>query len=139
MNNIIRRFNIIDILIVSVLALGVLALVFRLVMGSTDDNEVFEFTYICNEAPIELLNEIKTDEICIDADSGAQLGLILSAATEPLNEVMGRGVIVTKTNGKQTEHGIEVDNSIYIKGKKINLIIGDSIFEVYLSDITAEA
>ena len=137
MNNIIRKFNIIDILIVSVLVLGILALFYKLVTGSTDKTEVFEFTYICDESPITLLDGIQENENCVDADLGTELGTLLSVKTDILDEnnTLGSAVIVTKTEGEASEHGIEVENSIYLKGKKINLIIGNSVFEVYLSDI----
>ncbi len=137
MNKIIRKFNIIDILIISVLVLGILALFYKLVIGNADKSELFEFTYICDEAPVELFHTIEEGQNCVDADLGTKLGSLLSVQAENPEEgnAMGSGVFVTRTNGEKTDHGIEVDNSVYLKGKKINLIIGDSIFEVYLSDI----
>lgn len=43
--------------------------------------------------------------------------------------------IYARTNGYEAERGVAIGENVYLKGKKLNLIVGDTVYEVYISDI----
>lgn len=131
------KFNIIDLLIIAIVALSLIALIYKLTWGSGEEKGSFEFTYVCSEAPAELLYSVKRGDICIDGDSGSSLGKISDVRAEILPDSPDKGKAVFKASAKgaKTEHGITINDNIYLKGKTLNLIIGDSVFEVYISDM----
>ena len=47
----------------------------------------------------------------------------------------GATKFTSRVAGEKTEHGIKVGDVLYLKGKEFNLIIGDAIFAVYVSNI----
>lgn len=44
-------------------------------------------------------------------------------------------VFTTTVEGAQTEHGLKIDNNVYLIGQNMQIIIGNTIFDVYISDI----
>lgn len=42
---------------------------------------------------------------------------------------------LAEANGAQTDHGIRIDQNIYLIGQSTQIIIGNTIFDVYISDI----
>ena len=42
---------------------------------------------------------------------------------------------VTTVECMKTDHGIKIDKNIYLMGQSAQIIIGDVIFDVYISDI----
>lgn len=49
--------------------------------------------------------------------------------------VRARATFVVSVEGAQTEHGVRVEQSVYLMGQTTQIVIGDTIFDVYLSDI----
>ena len=130
------KFNIIDMIIFGVILLSLFALVFRMVSGSDEDKGVYAVTFICEEAPEVLLWEIEKGELCTDGDSGTELGEVSDIFIVPADENSKPiAYITSQTEAYKADHGIAVDDTVYLKGSRINLIIGDSIFEVYIKDI----
>ncbi len=136
---IIWKLNIIDLLIITLLLISLTALVYRLTWGSGGDEQIFEITYICDEASIELLRDIRSGDECSDWDLGTELGRITGASSEALPDApdKGRAYIKTSVEGVKSSHGTTIGDSVYLKGKNLNLIVGDSVFEVYISNIIA--
>lgn len=131
------KFNIIDLLIIGILLLGVAALIYRAVIGGSEGRDDFEITYVCSAAPTELLYEVHDGMLCVDGDSGAELGSVSEVNVEEQTSGSGegRGTIKTLVSGSKTEHGITVDDTAYLRGKTLNLIVDDLVFEVYISNI----
>ena len=48
-----------------------------------------------------------------------------------------RAVFTTEVEAYKYDHGIYIEDSIYVLGKQVNLVIGDAIFESYISSIEA--
>lgn len=134
---IIWKFNIIDLIIIAVLALSLTALLYRLTWGG--EEQVFEITYVCDEASLELLRDIRSGSLCADGDLGTELGKVSGCQAEPLTEESdkGRATIKAIVEGEKSEHGTTINDIVYLKGKDLNLIIDDAVFKVYISNIIA--
>ena len=131
------KLNIIDLIIIGVVLISLFAAIFRMVSGSDEDKSVYTLTYICREAPAELLWEIKKADPCADGDSGTELGSVSDVQIIPSDAEGGNpsGIITSQVEGYRADHGIAINDTVYLKGSRVNLIVGDSIFEVYISDI----
>lgn len=132
------KFNIIDLILIAVVGLGLIALVYKLTWGqSSDETEAYLFTYVCESAPAEVYQGIQSGALCSDAEAGHSLGkltnLILSDIPEDAK--CKQGIFITALNGKPAEHGVLVEEVTYLKGKTLQLVVDDSVFSVYLSDI----
>lgn len=44
-------------------------------------------------------------------------------------------VIVTEADGVKAEHGIKVDQTVMLKALKVDLIVGDTVFDSYVREI----
>ena len=135
---IIWKFNIIDLIIIAVLVLSMTALLYRLTWGGSDE-QAFEITYICDEASLDLLRDVRSGALCADGDLGTELGKVSGCQTEPLtdNSDKGRATIRSIVEGEKSKHGTTIDDIVYLKGKDLNLIIDDTVFKVYISNIIA--
>lgn len=131
------KFNIIDLLIIAILLLSLLALVYRAVSGSGEEKRDYTLTYICEEAPLNLLREIELGSLSIDGELGTELGEItaINITPYPESDTKGSAAIATVVKGAKGEHGINIGDGVYLKGKTLNLIINDSLFEVYIKNI----
>ena len=59
-----------------------------------------------------------------------------SPTTFPTPEpVRAKAEFVTTVECMKTDHGIKIDKNIYLMGQSAQIIIGDVIFDVYISDI----
>ena len=76
-----------------------------------------------------------------DGDAGTDLGEVEGIFFEPLEEGSdkGRATINTVAEGSKPEnnHGVTIEDTIYLRGKPIDLVIGDTVFKVYISGIKA--
>lgn len=131
------KFNIIDLLLIALLILSISALIYKMTWGSKNKEAQFNITYICEDAPLELLYGIKTGDKCADSDKGVELGTVsgCSVSPNPDNNGKGKVEIFTTVIGIRAEHGLSINNNMYLRGKSFPLIIGDSVFNVYISDI----
>lgn len=131
------KFNIIDLLIMAIILLGLIALVYRMVAGAGEDERTYTITYICEDAPLGLLYSIADGDLCVDGELGTSLGSVrhINAEINPHNDRRGRATITTTVDGFKAEHGVNIADTIYLKGKILNLIVGDSVFEVYIANI----
>ena len=131
------KLNIIDILLIAVVVLSLFALIYKLTHGNNDDLSAYLFTFVCDSAPIEVYDGIEAGTACSDGDAGVALGNLTRLV---LSDIAGddshkQGIFTVGLNGIQGEHGVTVDDILYLKGKCLNLIAGDSVFSVYLSDM----
>ena len=46
-----------------------------------------------------------------------------------------RAVLVTEAEGAKAEHGVKVDGVILLRALKLDLIVGDTVLNVYVSDV----
>ncbi len=46
-----------------------------------------------------------------------------------------KAIFTTSVEGAQTEHGLKIDSNVYLIGQSMQIIIGNTIFDVYISDI----
>ena len=121
----VKKFNIIDILLIALIFLSLISLLYKLTWGSSEKYQSYEFVYICDSAP------------SADGDTGENLGEVISADIYGIDGTPDRSRIQirVKTNGYESDHGVAVGNTVYLKGKKLNLIVGDTVFETYISEI----
>lgn len=134
---IIWKFNLIDLIIIALVILSIIALVYKLFLGSNNNIQNFEIICVCDEAPTELLYGISTGSECIDGTSGVELGKVVRSDIEPLgeNSDKSKGIISLIVEGTKNKHGISIGDTIYLKGSNFSLIIDDSVFDVYIYDI----
>ena len=131
------KFNIIDLLIMAIILLGLFALLYRMVSGAVEQERNYTITYICEDAPLGLLYSIDVGDLCADGELGTALGTVrhINAEADPDGGTRGRATIITTVEGFKAEHGVSIGDTIYLKGKTIELIIADSIFDVYIANI----
>ena len=132
------KFNIIDILLIALIILSIFTLVYKTVKSSSGKEQSFRLTCICEDTPLDLLYSIKTGDVCVDGETGNELGQISSCVVTPSpeNDGKGRAEIYTDVFGTKEKHGIYVNKSVYLKGKTFSLIVDDSVFYVYISNIS---
>lgn len=133
----VKKFNIIDILLITLIFLSLISLVYKLTWGGGEKYQSYEFVYVCEDAPNELINSVSDGLKCADGDTGENLGEVMYADIHGGDGSSGRSdaEIRVRTNGYESEHGVAVGNTVYLKGKKLNLIVGDTVFEAYISEI----
>lgn len=133
----VKKFNIIDILLIALIFLSLISLLYKLTWGSSEKYQSYEFVYICDSAPSELADSVSAKSKCADGDTGENLGEVVSADIYGIDGTPDRSRIQirVKTNGYESDHGVAVGNTVYLKGKKLNLIVGDTVFETYISEI----
>lgn len=133
----VKKFNIIDFLLIALILLSLISLLYKLTWGNSEKYQSYEFVYTCDNAPSELVNSISAKAKCADGDTGENLGEVISADIYGIDGAPERSgaQIRVRTNGYQSDHGVAVGNTVYLKGKKLNLIVGDTVFEAYIADI----
>ena len=136
LKRILKSFNIIDFLLMALVIISLSALLYRILPGGTGDDADFEITYICDGAPVQLTSSIKNGAQCADGDTGEDLGEVTDFYCETGDGDMTRFTIRTLTRASEGDHGVFIGNTPYLKGKKMNLIVDDTVFEVYISDIS---
>lgn len=132
------KFNIIDLLLISIILIGLIVLVYKVTLGRESDKTTnYLFSYTCQSAPSEAFNGVVTGLDCSDGDYGNSLGQLTAINISDIenDNQNKRATFVTLIKGKEMEHGVAIDETLYLKGKELNLIIGDSVFRVYLSNI----
>ena len=131
------KLNIIDIILIAVVVLSLFALVYKLTRDNNDDPSSYLFTFVCDSAPAEVYDGIETGTPCSDGDAGVGLGNLTGLTLSDIADDAShkQGVFTVGLNGIQGEHGVTVEDVLYLKGKCLNLIAGDSVFSVYLSDM----
>lgn len=136
---VVKKFNIIDILLIILIFLSLVSLLYKLTMGNDAKYQSYEFVYVCDNAPIELIGTISVDSKCADADTGDNLGKVTEVITDNGDNTSARSNvrIKVKTNGFESEHGVTIGNTVYLKGKRLNLIVGDTVFDAYISEINS--
>lgn len=135
---IIWKFNIIDITLIVILCISLLCLIYKFTFGrDNDESQSFLFTYVCDESPMVVLKSIDVGETCGDGDYGTSLGDLKSVVieTDGENEKNGSAVFMSQVSGEKAEHGVTIGDVLYLKGKRFNLMVGDSMFNVYISEI----
>lgn len=136
LKRILKSFNIIDFLLMALVIISLSALLYRILPGGTGDDADFEITYICDGAPVQLTSSIKNGAQCADGDTGEDLGEVTDFYCETGDGDMTRFTLRTLTRASEGDHGVFIGNTPYLKGKKMNLIVDDTVFEVYISDIS---
>ncbi len=132
------KFNIIDLLLIGILAVSIFALLYKITWGSkADETENYLFTYVCQSTPKETLSGIVQGMACTDGDYATELGALTAMHEDAIDGDAEKCRVTFSSclKGKKNTHGVTVNEVLYLKGKNFNLVIGDSIFSVYLSDI----
>lgn len=134
---IIWKLNLIDLIIIALIILSIFALAYKVFWDSGNDVQNFEMICVCEEAPSELLYAIPAGSICINSVSGTDIGKIVKTDIETVeeNSDKAKAVISILVDGTKNDHGISIDDTVYLKGSEFSIIIEDSIFDVYISDI----
>ncbi len=134
---IIWKLNIIDLIIIAIVLLSLFALGYRMIAGGDEEKRAFTLTYVCEEAPIELLRDINVGAQCADGDLGTELGFVSGIHVDPhLNDGnKGSCTVSVSAEGYDAAHGVSIGDTVYLRGKNMNLIIDNSVFEVYIKDI----
>lgn len=131
------KLNLIDLILIAVVALSLFALIYKLTWGNNEEQNAYLFTFVCDSAPVEVYHGIETGTPCSDGDAGTALGNLtqLTLLDIPDDTNRKQGIFMLGLNGIQGEHGVTVEDVLYLKGKRLSLIAGDSVFSVYLSDM----
>lgn len=166
---IIWKLNVIDLLIILIIIFSISALIYKATWGTGDaEYRDYKISFVCENVPISLVEDMETGLKCADGDSGTELGDLIEldyvpVITQPalsqtttdteknnndsdtdksslpplptLEPTRAKATFTTQVEGISAEHGIKINKSVYLKGKTVNLIIGDSIFTVYVNNI----
>lgn len=135
------KFNIIDLILIALVMFSLLALVYKITIGNGEGEKSYEFICVCESGVYDLLNGINEGEVCADADLGTELGTVAWKNVEQNQSIpeKARGAIGVSVTAKGMEHGVNIGDSLYLKGQKIQLIVGDSVFDTYISDIKTDS
>ena len=189
---IIWKLNIIDMLLIIIIALSIAALIYKSVSGS-DDSEYrnYDLTFVCESAPVGLFDTIDTGLLCIDGGTGEEIGELRGFETTPIAEyapqtavqataepdenedenasededdnaedtdedrdredrsekrstpkpaptpepTRAKAVFNITSEAAKTDHGIRINKNVYLIGQSMQLVIGDTVFDVYISDM----
>ena len=187
---IIWKLNIIDLLLIIIIALSIAALIYKSVSGG-DDSEYrnYDLTFVCESAPIGLFDTIDSDRLCIDGGNGEEIGELRDfeitpiveyasqAAQQPTAEpdesedenasedeeadnegaedeendrderrstsrpaptpepTRAKAVFNITSEAAKAEHGIRINKNVYLLGQSMQLVIGDTVFDVYISNM----
>ncbi|MEG2380261.1 MAG: hypothetical protein RSB38_01035 [Oscillospiraceae bacterium] len=130
---IIWKFNIIDLILLAILTLSVLGLVYKATLGNDkSETQTFTINYTCKAYDADLLSSLNSGDSCLDGDTGTELGKLSNVEMDSINQTAMFSTIV---EGSKSEHGITIKKTPYLKGKRLNLIVGDCVFEVYIKEI----
>lgn len=176
---IVWKLNIIDLLLLAVIALSICALIYKATWGDDSERRDYEISYVCESVPIEILDGLTEGMECSDYAGGADLGVFKRVDYTVLEDIenttptpkptskrnsddyddydeededeessesdvdafkmretqYARAVIVTSAEGEKVEHGVNVDGTVILKALKLDLIIGDTVLNVYVSDV----
>ena len=187
---IIWKLNIIDLLLIIIIALSIAALIYKSVSGG-DDSEYrnYDLTFVCESAPIGLFDTIDSDRLCIDGGTGEEIGELRDfeitpiveyasqAAQQPTAEpdesedenasededadnedaedeendkderrstprpsptpepTRAKAVFNITSEAAKADHGIRINKNVYLLGQSMQLVIGDTVFDVYISNM----
>ena len=134
------KFNIVDIILIAIILISIFFIIFRASnMRENDKNISYLFTYTCQSAPKEAYDGLSTGMSCSDGEYGNSLGQLTAINVLDIeNDSNKKGAsFTTVLKAKPEEHGVSSEEVLYLKGKELKLIIGDSVFDVYLSGIQA--
>lgn len=131
------KFNIIDLVLIAIVIVGLIALIYNFAYGGNHDEETYLITYTCQSAPNEAFDGISVGAGCMDGDNGTKLGKLTDVRISDIqdDDKNRQAVFVTAVNCVKSEHGVSISNALYLKGKELSLVVADSVFSVYLSDI----
>ena len=132
------KFNIIDLILIGIIAVSLFALLYKVTWGKEKDRtETYQFTYTCQSAPSETFTGITPGLVCSDGDYGSSLGKLADVNASGIegDDRNWQATFTAKVEGRKGEHGVTVGDVLYLKGKSFSLVVGDSMFAVYLSDI----
>lgn len=159
---IVWKLNIIDLLLLAIIFLSICALVYKATWGGDDDYRTYEVSYVCENIPIEILNGLQSEMECSDYDSGSDLGILKRVDYTPIVEqavsvdnerddndddessptpkptkepAYARGVLITEVEGAKAEHGVKTEGIVLLKALKLDLIVGDTVLNVYVNEI----
>lgn len=150
---IIWKLNIIDLLLLAVILLSICALIYKATWGGSDDeHRIYEVSYVCENVPIEILNGLTEGMECSDYASGSDLGVFKRVEYEPISDkainrevsaspvpteqpTHARAVITTEADGVKAEHGVKIDGTVLLKALKLDLIVGDTVLNVYVNEV----
>lgn len=190
---IIWKLNIIDLLLIIIIALSIAALIYKSVSGG-DDSEYrnYNLTFVCESAPIGLFDTIDSDRLCIDGGTGEEIGELRDFEITPIVEyappiaaqptaepdenedenvsedeeadnenaedeendrenreerrstprpsptpepTRAKAVFNITSEAAKAEHGIRINKNVYLLGQSMQLVIGDTVFDVYISNM----
>ena len=127
------RFNIIDIILFSIIILALIAAVIRIFWNSSAGYEDAEITatFVSEDYRGETLMYLQSGAELINEADNTIIGRIVNSEISP------DGVLTVRTfaEGSKLEHGIMLGGSTYFIGSEVSIIAGDAVFDAYLSDI----
>lgn len=134
------KFNIVDVILIAIILISIFVLIFRASTTKESDKTIsYLFTYTCQSAPREAYDGLSSGMSCSDGDYGNSLGQLTALNVIDIeNDSNNKSAsFSTVLKAKPEEHGVSTEEVLYLKGKELKLIIGDSVFDVYLSGIQA--
>ena len=127
------RFNIIDIILFSIIIVGVIIAVVRIFWDGSGGYEDAEITavFVTDDFRSEVLPYLQSGEELMNEADNSVIGRVVSSEVSP------DGVLSVKSyaEGAKLEHGIMLGNTTYFIGGEVSIIAGDAVFDAYLSDI----
>ncbi len=75
---------------------------------------------------------IKTQNDDLDEDDADSESLTVPKTKEPTR---ARAMLVTEVDGAKAEHGVKAGGIVLLKALKLDLIVGDTVLNVYVSEI----
>lgn len=130
------RFNIIDIILFSIIILAVLGAMIRIFWNSSISSRDAEITvtFVSEEFRSETLKYLEYDAELINESDDSIIGRVVGFNIADGNRL----TIKAFSEGAKLERGISLDGTTYFVGSNVNIIIGDAIIEAYVSNIETD-
>ncbi len=129
------RFNIIDIILFSIIILAIIGAMIRILWNSATGERDAEITATCVSENFhgEALKYFEYEAELINEADESIIGRVESFNVSE----NGRLSVTVFSDGSKLEHGVSLDGTTYYVGSEVNIIIGDAVFEAYVSNIDA--
>lgn len=133
LKNWIKKLNIIDYILLGILLFSLVGITVKILATSNGGENIrYQFTFVCESAPPEVLDHAPQEGICTDAENNINLGQITSLVRGDEPQALR---FTSELKGSSSAHGILTGGRQYVIGQKLTVNLGSVQIPVYIADI----
>lgn len=128
-----KKLNIIDYILIGILLFSLAGITVKILVNANDgENTRYQFTFVCESAPEEILSRAPQEGICTDAENNIALGQLTSLFHREEPQALR---FTSEIKGAASDHGILIGGKQYVVGQKLTVNLGSIQLPVYIADI----